>query len=108
MVAAEAYKRAVRLSEHSCFERADDYLNLRRSVASLWEQNQEQAKSLRRDALKALTEYDQRFAKSPEVKAQRMLVECQRSAGQGDTIKSERLLAEAEALPGAGPLNGLG
>src|SRR5690625_7332376 len=77
MVAAEAYIRAVRLSVHSCFERADDYLNLGRSVASLWGQNQEQAKSLSRDALKALTEYDQRFAKSPEVKAQRLLVECQ-------------------------------
>lgn len=107
MVAAEAYKRAVRLSEHSCFERADDYLNLGRSVASLWEQNQEQAKSLSRDALKALTEYDQRFAKSPEVKAQRMLVECQLSAGQGDTLKSERLLAEAEELLESVPLNGL-
>lgn len=106
-VAADAYKRSVRLSEHSCFERADDYLNLGRSVASLWEQDREQAKSFSRDAVKALVEYDQRFAKSPELKAQRMLVECQLAAGQGDTLKSERLLAEAEEELESIPLGSL-
>lgn len=104
-VAADAYKYSVRLSEHSCFERADDYLNLGRSVASLWEQDRELAKSFSRDAIKALAEYDQRFGKSPELKAQRMLVECQLSAGQGDALKSERLLAEAEELLESIPLN---
>jgi DNA-binding response OmpR family regulator len=103
--AAGAYKRSVRLGEHSCFERGGDYLNLGRSAANLWQQDKEKAKNISRDAIKALGEYDQRFGKSPEQKLQRMLVECQLFSGQGDAAKSEQLLAEAETLLESEPIN---
>ncbi|MDQ2075567.1 tetratricopeptide repeat-containing response regulator [Marinimicrobium sp. ABcell2] len=105
ITAASAYKRSVRLGEHSCFERGGDYLNLGRTAAGLWHQDRDKAKAISRDAVKALGEYDQRFGKSPEDKLQRMLVESQLYSGQGDTAKSEQLLAEAETLLQSEPIS---
>lgn len=96
--AAGAYKRAVRLGEHSCLDRGADHLNLARATADLWRADKERAKQLSRDALKALDDYRRRYGAEPDQKAQSLLVQAQLAAAQGGKAQAEQLLDQARPL----------
>lgn len=96
--AAGAFKRAVRLGEHSCLDRGADHLNLARATADLWREDKDRAKQLSRDALKALDDYRRRYGNEPEHKAQSLLVQAQLTAAQGGKAQAEQLLEQARPL----------
>lgn len=96
--AAGAYKRAVRLGEHSCLDRGGDHLNLARATADLWREDKDKAKHLSRDALKALDDYRRRYGDEPDQKIQSQLVQAQLTAAQGGKAQAEQLLEQARSL----------
>ena len=98
ITAAQAYRKAVRLGENSVHDRAEAHMNLARATASLFQEDQQLAKSLARDALKALNEYGHRFKATPESKTESLLIEAQLTLGQGDKQSAEKLLQEAQDL----------
>lgn len=97
-VAANAFKKAVRLSENSSYDSLDTYLNYSRSVAQLSEEDKAEAHDLAKDALKAMDSVSKRFARDDVTDVKRHLLTAQLYSCQGEAKKSEELLTETEEM----------
>lgn len=92
LTATQAYRRAVRLGENSCYDRAENYTGLARATIALHKQSPIKAKPFLRDAQKALSELDQRFNKSLNTKTEVQLLEAQLFNCNGERKKAEEYL----------------
>ena len=92
LIAAQAYRRAVRLGENSCYDRVEDYTGLARATIALHKHSVIKAKPFLRDAQKALTELEQRFNKSLNTKTEVQLLEAQLFNCNGEHKKAEEYL----------------
>ncbi len=97
-VAANAWRRTVRLGENSCYDELDNHLNFVRASASLFKEDENQARDVARDALRVVETLGNRFELSAEEKVQGKLLECQVQFGMGNESRGRELLTAAEAL----------
>lgn len=97
-VAAQAYRRTVKLGEHSCYDRIENHLGYARAVTALYEEDSTQGKPMLREALRVLSETEQRFGKAPEHKIETGLLECQLLACNGEQQQAKELLASLQKL----------
>jgi CheY-like chemotaxis protein len=97
-VAAQAYRRTVKLGEHSCYDRIDNHLGYARAVTALYEADSSQGKPMVREALRVLSETEQRFGKAPEQKIEVGLLECQLLVCNGEEQQAKELLAAVQKL----------
>ena len=96
IVAATAYKRAVRLGQNSCYDNVDTHLNFARTTAALFKESPSDVKDLARDALRALDMLPKNFVVDKERGFQSQLVQAQIYAFQGDSSRSSTQLQEVE------------
>ncbi len=102
--AASAFRRTVRLGEHSCYDQIENHLNFGRTSAAFCRQVQGQqaedearAREFLREALRVLESVGLRFKPNRDEGLQSLFIESQLFAGQGRTEKADELLKEAEA-----------
>ncbi|TQV78259.1 response regulator [Exilibacterium tricleocarpae] len=104
IVAADAYRRTVRLGRHSCHDRIENHLNFGRTAVALFREDRKVAADLCREALRVLAEIPERFNPTPAQDNQAHLIESQVYAGQGNGPRAESLLQEVEqSLAGREP-----
>ncbi len=90
--AVDAYRRSVRLGEHSCYDRLESHIGFGRATSDLHSENPELAKPYAREAAKVMGGIEQRFGKGGEYRLQALLIESQLSAVQGDKNRAHGLL----------------
>lgn len=95
-ISAKAFSRSVRLGQNSVHDSLDNYLQLGRATANLFQDDPTMASDLSREALRALDNAGKRFQLSSDQGAQSLLVECQVYMGRGDKKKASELMLELE------------
>jgi len=94
-----AYRCAVNLSEHSCHQSPDAYLNFGRCLADISDSdNSKHGKALFTEALEILKLTTKKYGDSSEVKIQSLLIEARALSGQGYKLKALEVLEQAQAL----------
>ncbi|RRJ82986.1 tetratricopeptide repeat-containing response regulator [Aestuariirhabdus litorea] len=96
--ATHAWRSTVELSQHSCLEAPDQYLNLARCLGESASENEEQGAKLAREALQMLDRAKQRFSDHETLELESTLVEAQVHMSQNNTAAAEKALAQAETL----------
>lgn len=100
--AANAYRRAVKLGENSCYDRLENHTGFARAALALFQEDKAQAKLLLRDVAKTLSEIDQRFGKSVTQKLETSLLEAQLLVCQGEDKKAAELIAAVQTTLAGG------
>src|SRR5690606_9854452 len=88
-VAANAYRRTIKLGEYSCYDRIANHLGFTRATAALYEEDSVSTKPLLREAMKTLAEIEQRFGKVPEQKIEVGLLESRLLVCNGEQQKAK-------------------
>lgn len=96
-IAAEAYRRTVKLGEHSCHDDIANHLGFGRSTAALFKEDVRVAKSLATEAIAVLENTRSRFDQSVEEDLQAKFIESQLFVGQGNEHQAQQVLQEAVA-----------
>jgi len=97
-VAANAWRRTVRLSENSCYDQLSSHMSFLRASAALFKEHSDQAKELSRDALKVADAMGSRFELDSQEKVQMKLLESQVQNGLGNDVRARELMDDAETL----------
>ncbi|MCL6415678.1 response regulator [Aestuariirhabdus sp. Z084] len=96
--ATEAWRSTVRLSQHSCLEAPDHYLNLARCLGESAGGNSESGSRLAREAMQMVDRARQRFGDSPQIQMESAIVEAQVHINQNNTEDADKALQEAGEL----------
>lgn len=100
VTAANALKRAVKLGENSCFDKADVHTLFAQTTIDLFSMDKELAKPLVREAIACINSFEENFGKSPLKKAESLLLESQLQVCAGDQRRAQETLANAQAVLG--------
>jgi DNA-binding response OmpR family regulator len=95
-VAASAFRKAVKLGEHSFHDCLDAHVKFARTTLELAAIDKVLAKPLLREALQSATELSSRFGKSDDNKVNSCLLESQLLAAAGDDRQSKAVLNAAK------------
>ncbi len=101
LTAANALKRAVKLGEHSCFDKADVHSLFAQATIDLFSIDKELAKPLVRDAVACAVNMEDKFGKNNLRKAESLLLESQLQVCAGDQRRAQDALASAQSALGS-------
>ncbi|MEN0037510.1 MAG: response regulator [Cellvibrio sp.] len=97
LTAANALKRAVKLGEHSCFDRADVHSLFAQATIDLYSVDKESAKPLVREAISCVNSLEENFGKTSLRKVESLLLESQLQVCAGDQRRAQEALASAQS-----------
>lgn len=100
VTAANALKRAVKLGEHSCFDKADVHSLFAQATIDLYSVDKELAKPLIRDAIACVNNFEENFGKTNLRKVESLLLESQLQVCSGDQRRAQDALAAAQTALG--------
>ena len=100
LTAANALKRAVKLGEHSCFDKSDVHSLFAQATIDLFSMDKELAKPLIRDAIASANNLEDKFGKNNLRKAQSLLLESQLQICAGDQRRAQDALVNAQSVLG--------
>jgi len=96
-VAAKSYSRSVRLGQHSVHDDLENHLQLGRTTAALFSEDEQLASDISREALRALESASKRFELTTAQKHQTTLLESQMYAYRGDKRRASDMLMELQS-----------
>lgn len=96
LVAAQAYKRSVRLGKNSCYDNAQTHIEFGRIAAALVDENNTEGADLARDALRTLEAVGKQFTLNESERFQVNLLEVQIYTHQGDKTRAQNLLKDLQ------------
>ena len=97
LTSANALKRAVKLGEHSCFDRADVHSQFAQATIDLFSVDKESAKPLVREAINCVNNLEEKFGKTSLRKVESLLLESQLQVCAGDQRRAQEALASAQS-----------
>lgn len=100
VTAANALKRAVKLGENSCFDKADVHSLFAQTTIDLFSIDKELAKPLIRDAIACINNLEENFGKTNLRKVESLLLESQLQVCAGDQRRAQDALASAQSALG--------
>jgi CheY-like chemotaxis protein len=100
VTAANALKRAVKLGEHSCFDKADVHSLFAQTTIDLFSIDKELAKPLIREAITCINNLEENFGKTNLRKIESLFLESQLQVCAGDLRRAQDALASAQASLG--------
>ncbi len=100
LTAANALKRAVKLGEHSCFDKDDVHFLFAQATIDLFSMDKELAKPLVREAIACANNLEEKFGKNNLRKAQSLLLESQLQVCAGDQRRAQETLVSAQSVLG--------
>lgn len=100
LTAANALKRAVKLGEHSCFDKADVHSLFAQTTIDLFSIDKELAKPLIRDAISCVNNLEENFGKTNLRKVESLLLESQLQVCAGDQRRAQEALTNAQSSLG--------
>lgn len=100
VTAANALKRAVKLGEHSCFDKAEVHSLFAQTTIDLFSIDKELAKPLIREAITCINNLEENFGKTNLRKIESLLLESQLQVCAGDQRRAQDALASAQASLG--------
>jgi CheY-like chemotaxis protein len=98
LVAANAFRKVVKLSEHSCHDSLEAHVKFARATIALASVDKSSAKPLIREALQTIAELPSRFGKNHDNRINSYLLEAQLLMAADDDRKSKEALASANKL----------
>lgn len=98
VTAANALKRAVKLGEHSCFDKATVHSQFAQTTIDLFSIDKELAKPLVKEAIGCINNIEDKFGKTNLRKAESLLLESQLQVCAGDQRRATEALASAQAV----------
>lgn len=103
VVAAQTYRRVVKLSENSVYEKIEDHLAFSRAAAAVYMEDEAFGRELLRDAITTLDQLEARFGKDPGRLVQTQLLESQLRSMQGNKkVATELYMAANQAMEESG------
>lgn len=100
VTAANALKRAVKLGEHSCFDKAEVHSLFAQTTIDLFSIDKELAKPLIREAINCINNLEENFGKTNLRKVESLLLESQLQVCAGDQRRAQDALASAQSSLG--------
>lgn len=100
VTAANALKRAVKLGENSCFDKAEVHSLFAQTTIDLFSIDKELAKPLIREAIACINELGENFGKTNLRKVESLLLESQLQVCAGDQRRAQEALVNAQASLG--------
>lgn len=100
VTAANALKRAVKLGEHSCFDKAEVHSLFAQTTIDLFSIDKELAKPLIREAISCINNLEDKFGKTNLRKVESLLLESQLQVCAGDQRRAQDALASAQSVLG--------
>lgn len=100
VTAANALKRAVKLGENSCFDKAEVHSLFAQTTIDLFSIDKELAKPLIREAIACINDLEENFGKTPLRKVESLLLESQLQVCAGDQRRAQDALASAQSSLG--------
>ena len=100
VTATNALKRAVKLGEHSCFDKESIHAQFAQATIDLFSIDKELAKPLVRDAIACVNNLEENFGKSNLRKVESLLLESQLQVCSGDQRRAQEALAAAQSALG--------
>lgn len=100
VTAANALKRAVKLGEHSCFDKAETHSLFAQTTIDLFSIDKELAKPLIREAIACINNLEENFGKANLRKVESLLLESQLQVCAGDQRRAQDALASAQSCLG--------
>ena len=100
VTATTALKRAVKLGENSCFDKANVHALFAQATIDLFSIDKELAKPLVRDAIACVNKMEENFGKSNLRKVESLLLESQLQVCNGDQRRALEVLASAQSTLG--------
>jgi len=100
VTAANALKRAVKLGEHSCFDKAGIHSLFAQTTIDLFSIDKELAKPLIREAIACINNLEENFGKANLRKVESLLLESQLQVCAGDQRRAQDALASAQSCLG--------
>lgn len=100
VTAANALKRAVKLGEHSCFDKAEVHSLFAQTTIDLFSIDKELAKPLIREAIACINTLEENFGKTNLRKVESLLLESQLQVCAGDQRRAQDALASAQSALG--------
>lgn len=97
VTAANALKRAVKLGEHSCFDKADVHSLFAQTTIDLYSIDKELAKPLIREAISCVNNLEENFGKGNLRKVESLLLESQLQVCAGDQRRAQEALTNAQS-----------
>jgi DNA-binding NarL/FixJ family response regulator len=100
ITAANALKRAVKLGENSCFDKAEVHCQFAQTTIDLFSIDKELAKPLLREAIACINNLEENFGKTNLRRVESLLLESQLQVCAGDQRRAQDALASAQASLG--------
>ena len=100
VTAANALKRAVKLGEHSCFDKAEVHSLFAQTTIDLFSIDKELDKPLIREAINCINNLEENFGKTNLRKVESLLLESQLQVCAGDQRRAQDALASAQSSLG--------
>lgn len=100
LTAANALKRAVKLGENSCFDKAEVHSLFAQTTIDLFAIDKELAKPLIREAIACVNNLEEHFGKTNLRKVESLLLESQLQVCAGDQRRAQDALATAQSSLG--------
>jgi CheY-like chemotaxis protein len=101
VTAANALRRAVKLGEHSCFDKAEVHSLFAQTTIDLFSIDKELAKPLIREAIACVNNLEENFGKTSSRKIEALLLESQLQVCAGDQRRAQDTLASAMSSMGS-------
>lgn len=98
--AANALRRAVKLGENSCFDKAEVHSLFAQTTIDLHAIDKELAKPLLREAISCVINFEDNFGKTQLRKAESLLLESQLQVCAGDQRRAQEALNNAQSVLG--------
>jgi tetratricopeptide (TPR) repeat protein len=96
LTAVNAYRRAIKLGENSCYDQLGTHTGFAKASLVLAQEDKIQGKAFVRDALKVLANIEQRFGTTADQKIEAALIEAQLFANQGESKKANELMTSVK------------
>lgn len=100
VTATNALRRAVKLGEHSCFDKMETHSQFAQTTIDLFSIDKELAKPLVREAITCIGNLEENFGKSNLRKVESLLLESQLQVCNGDQRRAQEALASAQSVLG--------
>lgn len=101
VTATNALKRAVKLGEHSCFDKVSVHSQFAQATIDLFSIDKELAKPLVREAIACVNNLEEKFGKSNLRKVESLLLESQLQVCNGDQRRAQETLVAAKSALGS-------
>ncbi|MCV6614166.1 MAG: response regulator [Cellvibrionaceae bacterium] len=102
LVAANSFRKLVRLGNNSCNDEVGNHLQYGRTAAALADSEPEEGREVLRDALLNIESLDRRFELTEDEKIQAGLIESRIFSAQGNKKRAKEALQQMEGFMGAG------